>query len=396
MQTSLAAHLHRTELATATPPDHPHHGFFSHVWQNVEDFVERAGLTLRGAQLVPEVAEGVLQRLTEGSHEFNKAPAEYQMKDNARLIVVGDWGSGLKHARAVAKLMAAEVQKGLEMGRSVHVIHLGDVYFAGEAEECRDHVLADGWWPVTAAQSTDVGSWALAGNHDLYGGARAYFTVMLDDPRFALQQSADGKPTSWFRLTSPSWEVIGLDTSWNNDPFEKGQTGLLQDPQADRLAEWISADQNGEPRERRKRLVLSHHQLLTVYDSRLKSVLDAGHLPELHQKLAAKGILNDGAITAWIWGHEHRCMAFDYPNDKNIEFPRCLGHGGQLQQAHAPGTKPDRPGLWEETAAFEEAGARWGCFGFAVLDLQGPNIDVSYHLDGVDGVKPDAPLEVFR
>jgi hypothetical protein len=379
VQTSLAAHLKDKQLATATPADHPHHGFFSHVWQRVTDFVERAELTLQGVELADKVAEGMLERVAEGSHPFNREPAEHKLNDNARLIIVGDWGSGCERAQAVAKLMADEVQRGLDMGRKVHVIHLGDVYFAGEAEEYRDHVLARNWWPVTAEQAkAGVGSWALAGNHDLYSGARAYFTVMLADPRFHLQKSK-GKPTSWFRLTSPSWEIIGLDTSWNDDPLELGQTGLLEDPQADKLHEWIAADQQREAKGRRKRLLLSHHQFLTVYDNRLKGVLAAGQQPVLHEKMAQKQILTGGAVTAWIWGHEHRCMGFD---DHRIAFPRCVGHGGQLQQALPAGTKLEPPGKWRETATFDLAGVRWGSFGFAVLDLEGANIEVSYRLDG--------------
>jgi hypothetical protein len=208
---------------------------------------------------------------------------------------------------------------------------------------------------------------------------------MLADPRFHLQRSEDN-PTSWFRLTSPSWDIIGIDSSWNDDPFEGGQTGLLQDPQAAQIAEWVAADQQDDATGRRKRLILSHHQLLTAYDTRLKSVLGQGREPALHQKIS--GIVNDGAITAWIWGHEHRCMAFA---DTRIAFPRCLGHGGQLQQAHAPGTTPPTPGTWEETAQFQQAGLAWGSFGFVVLDLQEPDnegahMEGNYHLDGAQPV----------
>jgi hypothetical protein len=73
-------------------------------------------------------------------------------------------------------------------------------------------------------------------------------------------------------------------------------------------------------------------------------------------------------------------MAFD---NNRISAPRCLGHGGQLQQAHTAGTQPPPPGTWEETAQFQYAGLSWGCCGFAVLDVQdGGHMDVSYHLDG--------------
>lgn len=384
VQTSLATALHRRGIAAETPVAHPHHGLFSHLWETVREFIEKGKLTARGAELAGEVAEGVLLRLAEGTHAFNETPAEHELADdNVRLIVVGDWGSGVKHAGAVAKLMSQEVDTGLDMGRAVHVIHLGDVYFAGEPEEYRDHVLAPDWWPVTREQAAaGVGSWALAGNHDLYGGARAYFTVMLADPRFE-QQRSNGQPTSWFRLTSPSWEIIGIDTSWNNDPFERGQTGLLQDPQAAKIAEWVAADEPGDAPRPRKRLILSHHQLMTVYDTRLTSLLNQGKKPVLHEKMGP--IIDTGDITAWIWGHEHRCMSFEDPANK-IAFPRCLGHGGQLQQAHAPGTRPPAPGIWEETAQFEDVGGAWGSFGFAVLDLDGAYIDVSYHLDGAQPV----------
>jgi hypothetical protein len=320
-----------------------------------------------------EVVEGTLRRLAEGTHDFNPEPAQRDIDGHARLVLVGDWGSGLPHARNVADLMAQEVAAGLEQARDVHVIHLGDVYFAGEAEEYRANVLADGWWPVTPTQAqAGAGSWSLAGNHDLYGGARAYFTVLLGDPRFAQQRSADGQPTSWFRLRSPSWQIVGLDSSWNDDPFERGQTGLLADPQGAQVDEWLGEDDD------RRRLVLSHHQFMTVYDPRLSGVTS---LPPLLEHLTPH--VDRGAITAWVWGHEHRCMAFQ--RDR-LPSPRCLGHGGQLQAAHAAGTQPPAPGLWEETASFVSAGRRWGAYGFAVLDLDGPEIAVRYVLDGAQPV----------
>ena len=99
---------------------------------------------------ITRIGEATLERLAQGNHPFNAHPAEYEIaRDDARVVLVGDWGSGLKHARAVAALMAEEVKDGLAAGRPVHVIHLGDVYYSGIAEEVRQRVLADGLWPVT-------------------------------------------------------------------------------------------------------------------------------------------------------------------------------------------------------------------------------------------------------
>lgn len=371
IQTSLQEEV--AGSAQAPPPGHPQHGLFSRVWPAVEDFVEEGRLKQRGVELGAAIVEGMLRRCTEGTHPFNPEPAERELSDRARLVLVGDWGSGTRQAHDVAGLMAGEVTAGVGQGREVHVIHLGDVYFAGEEEEYRHHVLADTWWPVNRTQAdAGVGSWSLAGNHDLYGGARAYFTVLLGDGRFRLQRSADEKPTSWFRLRSPSWQVIGLDSSWDDEPFSRGQTGQLADPQAQRVAAWLGEDDG------RKRLVLSHHQFVTVYDQRL---LGAPATPALVQQMAPH--VDRGAITAWIWGHEHRCMAF---NHHALPFPRCLGHGGQLLASHVPAAQRDPRILWEETASFALGEQRWGRCGFAVLDLDGPRIDVRYVLAGAQPV----------
>lgn len=358
-----------------------HQNLIKRVWHAVKQFFVR--FTKRKVASAAEIAEGMLQRLVEGTHDFNRVPAERAIKDRARLIVVGDWGSGNQPARELAALMAAEVKAGVDDGREVHVIHLGDVYFAGQADEYRRQVLDEGWWPVTNEQAeAGVGSWSLAGNHDLYGGARPYFSVLLGDPRFGRQQSNDGKPTSWFRLATPSWDIIGLDTSWNDDPFERGQTGLLEDPQAEQLAAWIAEDAA------KRRLVLTHHQYLTLYDHRLSDLRASGTVPEMHGRLDA--IVKSGAITAWMWGHEHRSMAFE---DPHVRYPRCLGHGGQLLKPMPAGTKPEPPGTWLETSSFPLDGETWGSLGFAVLDLDGPVISVRYRLG--NGADPVTPSESF-
>jgi len=50
-----------------------------------------------------ECGEAIARRLLRGPHPFNDAPAEVALEDDARVIVVGDWGSGLQRARDVAR-----------------------------------------------------------------------------------------------------------------------------------------------------------------------------------------------------------------------------------------------------------------------------------------------------
>ena len=313
---------------------------------------------------VTKIAESMLGHLAKGNHPFNPRPAAHAISDSARLIVVGDWGTGLPRARAVAAYMAEEVADALEHGREAHVIHLGDVYYSGLPSEVQQHVLA--YWPVTPQQTrAGVTSWSLNGNHDMYSGGFGYFETLLGDPRFAAQHSPDGAPTSYFRLTAPSWDFVALDTSWDPDVLSKGACGVLEDPQAGFVAEIARASA-------RKLVLLSHHQLMSVYDQ-----ADLG--PVLPAKLGP--VLDSGRVTGWWWGHEHRCMGFEAAH--GVRFPRCIGHGGvPVLQTYTAGAPIAPPGEWEESGFLADPdGDHWARFGFAVLDLDGGQMQVRYRDD---------------
>jgi hypothetical protein len=311
---------------------------------------------------VIDVAAAVLERMAKGNHSFNPLPAEYDISDNARVVIVGDWGTGLPRAQEVAKFMAQEVSTALSEGREAHVIHLGDIYYSGLKGEVRRHVLAPGMWPVSDEQAAaGVTSWSLNGNHDMYSGGFGYFETLLADERFAKQRSSDGKATSFFRLRSPSWDFVALDTSWDTDVLSPGFVGVLQKPQAE-FAQRVAGESA------RKLMLLSHHQLLSVYDKE-----DLG--PTLERKLAP--VLAGNRVTAWLWGHEHRCMGFEQA--KKVKFPRCIGHGGvPVLMEHKPSDPIPSPGEWEERDSSEYRGEHWGRMGFAVLDLDGPRIKMRY------------------
>ncbi len=307
------------------------------------------------------IAQGVLERLADGNAPFNERPAEHDsVADNARLVVVGDWGTGLPRAQEVAAHMQHRIAEALAAGRQVHVLHLGDVYYSGLEIEDRKRFLD--LWPVTSAQAeAGVTSWSLNGNHDMYSGGFGYFGTLLGDPRFIRQRSPDGQATSYFRLRSPSWDFIGIDTAWDTDVVSAGRVAVLRDPQASYVAK-VAANST------RKLVLFSHHQLVSVYD---KSDLGT----ELPAKLAP--VLDASRVTAWWWGHEHR--AITYQATAGVGFPRCLGNGGVpiLPDPNPPpGSKPAV--TWHSTRTVAEDGRNWTRFGFAVLDLKPDRIDVSY------------------
>jgi hypothetical protein len=344
-------------------------------WSKLVRAVERL-LHLTPGSFTPDdpdwavvIARGVLERLAMGNAPFNPAPAEYDsVTDDARVVVVGDWGTGLPRALNVAAHMHEAIGTAVASGRQVHVLHLGDVYYSGFESEDRSRFLDP--WPVTQAQAAaGVTSWSLNGNHDMYSGGFGYFGTLLGDDRFRAQRSPDGKPTSFFRLRSPSWDFLGLDTAWDTDVTSQGQVAVLQDPQATYAAE-IAA---GSPR---KLVLFSHHELMSYYEKAdLGSVLPAKLAPVLH----------GDRVTAWWWGHEHR--AITYGAAAGVRFPRCLGHGGvPILPDPAPPAGSSPPITWHSTRTVAEDGQERARFGFAVLDLNPDRIEVAYVDD--DGYTP--------
>jgi hypothetical protein len=278
-------------------------------------------------------------------HPFNTNPANpITIADRSRLLLVGDWGSGLPRARKVADQMRRVMEQGGNIEQ--HVIHLGDVYYSGWKREYEKRFLP--YWPVQSGEEARYGSWCLNGNHDMYAGGHDYFKYLLADPRFARHERC-----SYFALRTGHWQILGLDTAWKDED--------LEDPQA----EWVSATVSGDGR---KVMLLSHHQLFSAYETAKSGA-------PLTNKL--KAVLDAGRVRAWFWGHEHRCML--YHRHANVEFGRCVGHGGvPVYMSHEENDPYPPPGAYEYRAAIDKGLERWAKFGFVVLDFDGPAIDVRY------------------
>jgi hypothetical protein len=313
-----------------------------------------------------------------GHHPFNDAPAEADLGTRARLFLVSDWATGKDRARKVADEMAARIEATLDEPDppEIHVMHLGDVYYSGHRDEYRRRFQR--LWPARAHRDV-VHSWNLNGNHDMYSGGHAYFGVLGEDPSFRGQRVA-GEGTSFFRLANADWQIIGLDTAYVDRTFTP--------PQLDALKTWLS-----EERGARKTILLSHHQLDSVHDrGRIsRHILDG-----------VKSYLDAGAIDAWFWGHEHRCVA--YKPMLNLKAPRCIGHGGVPEIAQWTVTAAVRTlagwvkGLFTarrmswarieqeyKAELIDSHGDKWHKQGFAILDLDGDSAWATYvDEDGVE------------
>jgi hypothetical protein len=216
--------------------------------------------------------------------QFGTTPALITIPNDVTLAVAGDWGTGpFEHNAA-----ATRVTEAIKSGAPDYTIHLGDVYYAGtKAEEKK--ILRD--WP-----RGKLGAFTLNSNHEMYSGAKPYFTALQND--FLLQQG-----TSYFALQNDHWLIIGLDSAYASDPFNLYMDGDLNQPQID----WLRALPKNK-----SVIVLSHGQACDI-DGKKKTVLYDQVVKAL------------GAIPAyWYWGHLHNAICYV---ERDGLHGRCVGHG---------------------------------------------------------------------
>ncbi len=132
----------------------------------------QASPTRRSLDVEPEAAG----RLAADDYAFNPEPATPRtLRDRTRLLLVGDWGTGNRRARAVAAHMREHLDQGKAEGVEQTVAHLGDIYYAGRGREVRRRFLRH--WPVREDESDSIASYSANANHDMYSGGHAYYDV---------------------------------------------------------------------------------------------------------------------------------------------------------------------------------------------------------------------------
>lgn len=273
----------------------------------VEVVVEKAKLLLRGKH--PFVAHG------------SPSDFRFRMNDTATVAIVGDWGGGNEAAQAVAKQIAKLAPD--------HVIHLGDVYYAGTPKEVQERFLR--YWPQPKAPGR---SFALNSNHEMYSGGYGYFDLTLQ--KFS-------QPASYFSLANDYWRFIGLDTGYDEHD--------LHPPQA----EWLDQQfADAGP----KTILMSHHQLFSAYENTDASRLRAKVEPFL------------GDVYGWIWGHEHLAVVYEKHEGINAI---CLGNG--CFPYDFPAQSPSVPVKWIDMRKTDDPDYPGG-HTFALLTIDGPRIDM--------------------
>jgi 3',5'-cyclic AMP phosphodiesterase CpdA len=301
-------------------------------------------------------------RFFRGKAKWVDKPPTISIDDRARIVLVGDWGSGLPRAKKVSDQIRRVLAE--DEDRERHVIHLGDVYYSGSKREYDRNFL--NLRPVY--DNEDIGSYSLCGNHDMYYGGHAYYGTCLADARFSRQAGC-----SHFELESPHWKLIGLDSGYEDGGLQGDQAG------------WARSLIDASPDH--KVALFSHHQLFSAHEDGAAT---------MREKI--RPVLATDRVDAWFWGHEHRCIQYEESQQKGhrVGFASCLGHGGvpEYLVMKEGNTKPPPPWAYEYLKPYGSSDESWETFGFAVVDLDGPRMSVRY-IDE-DGVEHHRVPEVVK
>jgi Calcineurin-like phosphoesterase len=276
-----------------------------------------------------------------------------------RISLAGDWGTGTDQAAAVADGMIANPRPEL-------TIHLGDVYYVGEAAEVEENCLGHNtamYRGVTWPKGTK-GSFALNGNHEMYSGGHGYFEVLL--PTLGIPTSQDKQQLrSYFCLEAPSWRILAIDTGYNSDTVF-GDCKL-----DDNLIHWlrnvVAPAQNPKPT-----VLLSHHQWFSAFG-------DGNYEAPASQMVE---FLPDQEFV-WLWGHEHRLSIYDkFKGNNGLRlYARCIGHGGMPVEFGDPGDPTHPVELYDSDPKRRQTlddGTVAGLNGYVRMTINGPELKLEY------------------
>lgn len=289
-----------------------------------------------------------------------------KLKANARVALVGDWGTGAQPAVQILRHIAASKPDAL--------IHLGDIYYSGTPAECTSNVLLPIEGILRSANS-DLTAFTLAGNHDMYCGGVGFYDLIK-----RLNPAPFQQPASFFCLRSEDerWQFLAMDTGLHDySPLNVDDAVTFLE--GDEL-EWHCARIKEFPG---RTILLSHHQLFSAF-SAIGRLDEAGSRSAVNTRLlqAFNSMKAAGPISAWFWGHEHTLSI--YNPFAGLQRGRCLGHGAVpvsvLDTIYKPVEGLREPPTLVPNTKLLELGSIYS-HGYAVLSLTEDNCKAEYYHD---------------
>jgi hypothetical protein len=224
---------------------------------------------------------------------------KYRLPSDARVALIGDWGTGLDDARAMLTAL-------LVTARPAAVIHLGDVYYSGTPQESRGNFVdVIDRCCQEANLPGRIPVFNLAGNHDYYSGGLGFY-----DGIDSLNEGDQLQQASYFclRTEDDRWQFLGLDTGRHDHvpglPFEPFYRATHLEPSE---VVWAADKLNGF-KDRGQTILLTHHQLFSARSALNGSLSFTS--PFINHSLLESFTPHFAQIAIWFWGHEHSLALF--------------------------------------------------------------------------------------
>jgi hypothetical protein len=235
-----------------------------------------------------------------GGGNINYGMIGWQLPNDAKVGIIGDWGTGLDDARWLLNDL-------VQLHSPNAIIHLGDIYYSATPDECQANFV-NPIREVLAAFGENIPVFTLAGNHDYY--ALGYgFLPMLAQLNPNVPTAAQQASYFCLRTQDGGWQFLGMDTGLDDanpgdqfNPFYAGPT--LKATEITWLQDKMDDFAGGT-------VLLSHHQLFTANAKINGSTSAYRDLPYLNPFLYdVFGRYFSTDVGAWLWGHEHNFVMY--------------------------------------------------------------------------------------
>ncbi|HEX8243561.1 MAG TPA: metallophosphoesterase, partial [Longimicrobium sp.] len=306
---------------------------------------------------------------TDGGGDRNYSVVEWRLPANAKVVIVGDWGTGMPDA--VALLHRAIHVHGVDA-----VLHLGDVYYSGTRGEFRNN-LQKVYRKLCPTPETCPPFYNIPGNHCYYSRGPGFYETIDRMNATAHGQPDRHQKASYFclRTADDAWQFLGMDTGINDrDPLKANSHPGVRDSELDWHLDKLANFKGGT-------VLLSHHQLFSA-NGKLNPDAVAGQdapanlNPTLLQQFG--GAL--GKVAAWLWGHEHNLVIFNdvTANGRTLPPGRLVGSSAYEETKFEDPYAVKYPSIgFNDVRLKSQKGYYW--HGYAIATLSPEKIDLDYY-----------------
>jgi len=230
------------------------------------------------------------------SKDLGYGVIKYRLPSQCRVLMIGDWGTHMPDNVALLRQAVTKFKPHA-------IIHLGDVYYSGTLDECKENVL-DVMDQIFSSPGLAPRPpfFTIPGNHDYYSGGGGFYHT-IDTINSGVANCTQQASYFCLRTEDDKWQFLGMDTGYNDRvPIDQLIDREGPDLHRDEI-DWHKDKLDKFPG---STVLLSHHQLISAKEQLSK--LGRRHLNE---KLYDKFGSYFDRISAWYWGHEHNLLLFE-------------------------------------------------------------------------------------